>query len=71
VAAAAKAVAPTAAAAVQSRPLDTVTVGATAIIASSGLFVAHEKGYFREEGLDVQITVVANGNDTLPHGCGQ
>jgi NitT/TauT family transport system substrate-binding protein len=43
-----------------------VTVGATAIIASAGLFVAMERGYFSQQGLDVQTTVVANSNDTLP-----
>jgi NitT/TauT family transport system substrate-binding protein len=43
-----------------------VTVGATAIIASAGLFVAMERGYFSQQGLDVQTTIVANSNDTLP-----
>ena len=43
-----------------------VTVGATAIIASAGLFVATERGYFSQQGLDVQTTIVANSNDTLP-----
>jgi NitT/TauT family transport system substrate-binding protein len=47
-------------------PLQTVTVGATAIIASAGLFVALERGYFAQQGLDVQTTIVANSNDTLP-----
>src|SRR5438552_10773600 len=43
-----------------------VIVGATAIIASSGLFVGIERGYFRQQGLDIQTTIVANSNDTLP-----
>ncbi len=43
-----------------------VTVGATAIIASAGLFVGMERGYFSQQGLDVQTTIVANSNDTLP-----
>ena len=43
-----------------------VTVGATAIIASAGLFVAMERGYFSQQGLDVQTTIVTNSNDTLP-----
>ena len=43
-----------------------VTVGATAIIASAGLFVGIERGYFKQQGLDVQTTIVANSNDTLP-----
>ena len=43
-----------------------MTVGATAIIASAGLFVALERGYFTQQGLDVQTTIVANSNDTLP-----
>ena len=43
-----------------------VTVGATAIIASAGLFVGIERGYFSQQGLDVQTTIVANSNDTLP-----
>jgi NitT/TauT family transport system substrate-binding protein len=43
-----------------------VTVGATAIIASAGLFVGMERGYFSQQGLDIQTTIVANSNDTLP-----
>ena len=43
-----------------------VIVGATAIIASAGLFVGIERGYFSQQGLDVQTTIVANSNDTLP-----
>jgi NitT/TauT family transport system substrate-binding protein len=43
-----------------------VLVGATAIIASAGLFVGIERGYFRQQGLDVQPTIVSNSNDTLP-----
>ena len=49
-----------------TRQLEPVTVGATAIIASAGLFVALERGYFADQGLDVQTTIVTNSNDTLP-----
>ena len=49
-----------------SAAVEPVSVGATAIIASAGLFVGIERGYFSQQGLDVQTTIVANSNDTLP-----
>src|SRR5919197_5472141 len=65
-----KAAATTAPAAAPGTPAsgtgEPVTVGATAIIASAGLFVGIERGYFRQQGLDIQTTIVANSNDTLP-----
>jgi NitT/TauT family transport system substrate-binding protein len=64
------AAAPTPASAAPATPAsaagEPVSVGATAIIASSGLFVGIERGYFRQQGLDIQTSVVSNSNDTLP-----
>ncbi|MDD3089030.1 MAG: ABC transporter substrate-binding protein [Candidatus Omnitrophica bacterium] len=34
-----------------------VRVGASPSFASAGIFIAYEKGFFREEGLDVELTV--------------
>lgn len=38
-----------------AQPLETVKVGLTNVATDIGLFVAHKRGYFRSEGLDVQF----------------
>ncbi len=39
------------------QPLAPVTVGITGTTTDAGFYVAHKKGYFREEGLDVTLTI--------------
>ncbi|HEX8968003.1 MAG TPA: ABC transporter substrate-binding protein, partial [Chloroflexota bacterium] len=62
----APAAAPTTAPAAGSSQTQSVIVGATAIIASAGLFVGLERGYFKQQGLEIDTKIVANSNDTLP-----
>ncbi len=38
-----------------AQPLEVVKVGLTNVATDIGLFVAHKRGYFRSEGLDVQF----------------
>ncbi len=34
---------------------ETIKVGASPVVSSSGIFIAQEKGYFKERGLDVEV----------------
>jgi NitT/TauT family transport system substrate-binding protein len=34
-----------------------IRVGASPVVSTSGIFLAYEKGYFKEQGLDVEITI--------------
>ena len=40
-----------------AQPLTPVTVGITGTTTDVGLYVAHKKGFFREEGLDASLTI--------------
>ncbi|HZU07093.1 MAG TPA: ABC transporter substrate-binding protein [Chloroflexota bacterium] len=35
-------------------------------VSDAGIFIAHARGYFREEGLDVDLVDVASANDMIP-----
>jgi NitT/TauT family transport system substrate-binding protein len=60
------AAAATTAPATSSGALEGISVGAGSIIASAGLFVAMERGYFKDQGLDIHYTVTTSQGDTLP-----
>ncbi|WP_184615387.1 ABC transporter substrate-binding protein [Sphaerisporangium krabiense] len=44
----------------------TVTLGAMPIADVAGLYIAIEKGFFKEEGLTVKTKIIANGAEALP-----
>jgi NitT/TauT family transport system substrate-binding protein len=46
--------------------LETIQVGASSIIASAALFVGMERGYFKDQGLDIQKTEIQSQQDSLP-----
>ena len=51
---------------------DTVNVGITNAISDAPLFIAHERGYFKEQGLDVQFTPFDSAAKMIaPLGAGQ
>src|SRR6201999_3154413 len=50
----------------------TVKVASAGIASDIGFFIADKKGYFRAEGLDVQLTQMANSPQMIgPLGMGQ
>ena len=49
----------------QQQPLQKVNVGLLYLLADAGLFVALEKGYFKEQGLDVQLSRFVSGSDAV------
>src|SRR4051794_36285739 len=50
----------------------TVKVASAGIASDIGFFIADKKGYFRDEGLDVQLTQMANSPQMIaPLGMGQ
>ena len=50
----------------------TVKVASAGIASDIGFFIAHKKGYFRAEGLDVSLTTLANSPQMIgPLGMGQ
>ena len=55
-----------AAPAATSGALDSVIVGASSIIASAGLFVGMDRGYFKDQGLDINYQVITSQDDSLP-----
>src|SRR5947209_4874210 len=61
--------APTAAPAAQ---LTQLSVGLTGNTADAPMFIAQEKGYFREQGLDLNFKIFQSANDAVaPLGAGQ
>src|SRR5215210_6166049 len=51
---------------------NTVKVASAGIASDIGFFIADKKGYFRDEGLDVQLTQMANSPQMIaPLGMGQ
>jgi len=48
------------------KPLTKVNVGILYITADAGIMIAKEKGYFEEEGLDVEIIRFTGGADQIP-----
>jgi NitT/TauT family transport system substrate-binding protein len=50
----------------RAQPLDKVTIGVVANIADGGIFVAQERGYFKAEGIDLQITRFQTLVDMVP-----
>jgi len=51
---------------------DKVKVASAGIASDIGFFLAHKKGYFRAEGLDVELTTLANSPQMIgPLGMGQ
>src|SRR5262249_54261335 len=46
-------------------PMVSVEIGAPMIIADTGVYIAIERGYFREEGLDVDIANIQGGDQLL------
>jgi NitT/TauT family transport system substrate-binding protein len=49
-----------------------VKVASAGIASDIGFFIAHKKGYFRAEGLDVTLTTMANSPQMIgPLGMGQ
>jgi ABC-type nitrate/sulfonate/bicarbonate transport system substrate-binding protein len=52
--------------------LTPVTIGNTGNTADAPLFIAYEKGYFRDQGLDIKFQYFQSANDTIaPLGAGQ
>ena len=50
----------------------TVKVASAGIASDIGFFIADKKGYFRDEGLDVELTQMANSPQMIgPLGMGQ
>lgn len=49
----------------EPRELEPVTIAASSYIGSAPVFVAYEKGYFRQEGLDVSLIVNDAGVESL------
>jgi NitT/TauT family transport system substrate-binding protein len=63
---------PAAPAATEAPQLTPVTIGNTGNTADAPLFIAYEKGYFRDQGLDVKFQYFQSANDTIaPLGAGQ
>jgi NitT/TauT family transport system substrate-binding protein len=56
----------TAAAPPAARPLDQVRMADARVLASAGIYVALEKGYLREQGIDLQLEAVAGTADIVP-----
>ena len=54
------------AAAVPSGPPDVVKVADAKALTSAGLYVALEKGYYRDQNIDLQLETVAGGADVVP-----
>jgi NitT/TauT family transport system substrate-binding protein len=53
--------------AANTRPeMSTVTVGSLPIVDSASLYVAIKKGYFADEGLDVQVKTLPSGAAAIP-----
>jgi NitT/TauT family transport system substrate-binding protein len=48
------------------QPAVSVKAGAYELTGNAGLFVAYDRGYFREEGLDVELIDVRNTPDQIP-----
>jgi NitT/TauT family transport system substrate-binding protein len=49
-----------------------ITVGATSSTSDAPIFIADQKGYFRDEGLDVKVTNFRSAADMVaPLGAGQ
>src|SRR5690242_14039562 len=46
-------------------PAVPVRVGVIGGSSDAGIYIAYEKGYFRDEGLDVEIIPFANSSDTV------
>ncbi|MDP7111258.1 MAG: ABC transporter substrate-binding protein [Myxococcota bacterium] len=56
-----------AAEAASPRELQTVTIGVSPVMSSSGVFIALERGYFAEEGIEADTTTFASsGAELLP-----
>ncbi|HXP54070.1 MAG TPA: ABC transporter substrate-binding protein, partial [Streptosporangiaceae bacterium] len=43
-----------------------ITVGALPVVDSAGLYLANKLGYFKQEGLTVKITSVAQSTQAIP-----
>ena len=55
-----------------AQPLPTVKVASAGIASDIGFFLAHKKGYFRAEGLNVELAQMANAPAMIgPLGMGQ
>src|SRR4051812_28846606 len=46
--------------------LTTVRFGSPQSISDAGIFIARVRGYFREQGLDVDVVPFQSGPDTIP-----
>jgi NitT/TauT family transport system substrate-binding protein len=46
-------------------PLKKVKVGIIFLVADAGMFIAREKGYFAEQGLDVELSRFTSGSDIV------
>src|SRR5438128_1334266 len=51
---------------VPSGPPDVVKVADAKALTSAGLYVALDKGYYRDENIDLQLETVAGGADVVP-----
>lgn len=52
---------------VSAKELEKVTIGSSPVLSSSGIFIAIERGYFAEEGIDADATTfAASGAQMLP-----
>ncbi|MSQ51596.1 MAG: hypothetical protein EXR28_06885 [Betaproteobacteria bacterium] len=48
-----------------AQPLRKVSVGVLYLVADAGLFIAKDRGYFAQEGLDVEFTRFSSGGDVV------
>src|SRR5438046_5859297 len=47
-------------------PAVTVRVGVLGVAGDSGIFIGQERGYFQEEGITVEVTILGAGPDVIP-----
>ena len=49
-----------------AQPLATVSIGVISLLSTTPIYIAQEKGYFRDAGLDVQVEPIASTGSSMP-----
>lgn len=49
----------------ETTPVKTIKVGSSPVISSAGIYLAQERGYFKEQGLEVEITDFNNSSASM------
>src|SRR3989304_848878 len=52
--------------AVAAEPLKTVSVGTVGGLTDAGIFIGQEKGYFKEQGINLDYKVFGSSSDFMP-----